>query len=235
MQPSIDLGVLRVPSAGQKKAAPIVLTIDQRTAVDSALEGYLVDYESLYLEGEIKDYPLFPAGRFKNKKAKVLAEPKALTRDAALGMFHDLERIAGVSSIPGRGCMEFAAQLLMKRKTSRRMSVCSIPSLAIGIRPLEGSSTKTSNGQRSSNVRRQRETAFGKKRSRHHDRMAPTALFNSKRPPECYPLCTPIRKPPPAALGGGCHNLINSRQLHQERATGLEPATSSLGSWHSTN
>jgi hypothetical protein len=34
--------------------------------------------------------------------------------------------------------------------------------------------------------------------------------------------------------GGAIHNAVFSRGL-AERATGLEPATSSLGSWHSTN
>jgi len=97
------LGILRVPGAGHKEAAPIVLTPDQRAAVDSALAGYLLDYEALWQAGKIKDYPLFPAGRFKKGKAKVVEAPRPLTRDAALGMFHDLERIAQVTPVPGRG------------------------------------------------------------------------------------------------------------------------------------
>ena len=97
------LGTLRVPGAGHKEAAPIVLTPDQRAAVDSALAGYLVDYEALWQAGKIKDYPLFPAGRFKKGKAKVVEVPRPLTRDAALGMFHDLEGIAKVTPVPGRG------------------------------------------------------------------------------------------------------------------------------------
>jgi integrase len=98
-----SLGTLRVPGAGHKAAAPIVLTPNQRTAVDSALTGYLLDYETAWLAGAIDDYPLFPAGRFKRGKAKVVGAPLSLTRDAALGMFHDLERISGVESLPGRG------------------------------------------------------------------------------------------------------------------------------------
>ena len=97
------LGTLRVPDAGHKKAAPVVLTSEQRAAVDSALAGYLLDYEALWHAGRIKDYPLFPARRFKKGKAKVVEDPRPLTRDAALGMFHDLERIAKVTSVPGRG------------------------------------------------------------------------------------------------------------------------------------
>jgi hypothetical protein len=34
--------------------------------------------------------------------------------------------------------------------------------------------------------------------------------------------------------GGGSLSTLYDEEL-QERATGLEPATSSLGSWHSTN
>lgn len=51
------LGILRVPGAGHKEAAPIVLTPDQRAAVDSA-----------------------------KGKAKVVEGPRPLTRDAVLGM-----------------------------------------------------------------------------------------------------------------------------------------------------
>jgi hypothetical protein len=35
--------------------------------------------------------------------AKVVANARPLTRDAALGMFRELERIAGVISVHGRG------------------------------------------------------------------------------------------------------------------------------------
>ena len=81
----------------------MVLTIDQRLAVNAALGGYLSDYEAAYAAGEIRDYYLFPAGRFRGGKAKLVEEPKPLTRDAALGMFRDLEAAAGVASIKGRG------------------------------------------------------------------------------------------------------------------------------------
>jgi hypothetical protein len=98
-----DLGVLRVRSSGHKRASPVMLTIAQRAAVDAALSGYLSDYEAAYTAGEIRDYYLFPAGRFRAGKAKLVHEPKPLTRDAALGMFRDLEAAAGVASIKGRG------------------------------------------------------------------------------------------------------------------------------------
>jgi hypothetical protein len=51
----------------------------------------------------MEDYPLFPAGRFKKRRAKVSVEPKPPTRDAALGMFRELEHFADVHTIKGRG------------------------------------------------------------------------------------------------------------------------------------
>lgn len=97
------LGQLIVQGNGHKAAAPVMLTPDQRRAVDAALAGYLSDYESLYRAGEIADYPLFPANRFRKGKAKVSASPQPLTRDAALKMFRELERVAGVETVKGRG------------------------------------------------------------------------------------------------------------------------------------
>jgi hypothetical protein len=89
-----ELGVLRIPSAGNKKTSPIALTFDQRIAVESALTGYLAEYEALYRVGNLSDFPLFPAGRMKKGRAKVTANAKHLNRDGALKMFRRLEEIA---------------------------------------------------------------------------------------------------------------------------------------------
>jgi hypothetical protein len=97
------LGVVRVHGVGKKMASPIALTPGQRSAVERALAGFLSDYEAAWRSGAIPDYPLFPSGRFCKGKSKVIANAKCLTRDAALGMFHDLEGIAKVASVPGRG------------------------------------------------------------------------------------------------------------------------------------
>jgi hypothetical protein len=102
LQPG-QLGLVRVPGVGKKTAAPVVLTAEQRVAVDSAFSGYLADYEAAWRAGKIEDYPLFPAGRFKKGKAKVVPSPKPLTRDAARKAFHRLETVANVTSIKGRG------------------------------------------------------------------------------------------------------------------------------------
>jgi integrase len=101
--PQIRMGVLRVPGKGKKEAAPIVLTAEQRESVDTALATFLADFENDWAHGKIDDYPLFPSGRFKKGKAKVVASAHPLTRSAALGMFHQLELVAGVDHVPGRG------------------------------------------------------------------------------------------------------------------------------------
>lgn len=97
-----QLGVVKIGGAGKKKASPIALTIDQRNALEAALAGYLADYECAWREGVIDDYPLFPAGRLKKGKAKIIDKPKCLSRDAARKMFRKLEEVAGVESVAGR-------------------------------------------------------------------------------------------------------------------------------------
>ena len=79
-------GVLRVMGSGKKKASPVVLTREQRATLDGALKGYLSDYEALYRAGSIRDYPLFPAGRFKKGKSKLIVDAAQITRTAALNV-----------------------------------------------------------------------------------------------------------------------------------------------------
>jgi integrase len=97
------VGQIRIRGVGKKTTQVIVLSSEQRDAVEAAFAGYLADYEAHWRAGDVDDYLLFPSGRFKHGKAKVQADPTHLTRDAALGMFHDLERIAGVTAMKGRG------------------------------------------------------------------------------------------------------------------------------------
>jgi hypothetical protein len=98
-----ELGMLMVRGSGKKKTSPIVLTAQQRAAVDAALDGYLFDYENAYRAGTIANYPLFPAGRFKKGKAKIAPAPKPIQRDGARKMFLKLEKAAGVEHVRGRG------------------------------------------------------------------------------------------------------------------------------------
>jgi integrase len=97
------LGLLRVIGKGFKTTAPIVLTGEQRAAIERAFTGYLSEYERLYREGTLDDYPLFPSRRLKEGKAIVHTEMQELTKDAALKMFHKLEAVAGVEPVEGRG------------------------------------------------------------------------------------------------------------------------------------
>jgi integrase len=98
-----EFGLLRIPGNKKKPAQSVMLTANQRRAVEAALSGYLSGLEELYRAGQLADYFLFPSERLKKGKAKVKEEFKPLTKDAALGMFRQLEEIAGVKYVKGRG------------------------------------------------------------------------------------------------------------------------------------
>lgn len=97
-------GVLLPPRARKKETKPIALTVAQRAWVKDVLEhGYLCEYEAAFRAGRMTDYPLFVAERMPRGIATWRADPKPLSRDAALKMFRRLEAIAGVEHLPGRG------------------------------------------------------------------------------------------------------------------------------------
>jgi len=88
----------------------VVLTPEQRRAVDDALAGYLANYEAPLRAGQIEDYYLFPgskmrmldeSGRRWTRKVRVGAKP--LSRDGARVAFLQLEAIAKVDHVEGRG------------------------------------------------------------------------------------------------------------------------------------
>jgi len=54
------LGQIEIPGAGKKHGEVVILTSEQRRAVDDALAGYLANYEAARLAGQIDDYYLFP-------------------------------------------------------------------------------------------------------------------------------------------------------------------------------
>jgi hypothetical protein len=95
-----DHGALRVHGDGGKLGVYIYLTDDMRGAVVKALSGYLSDLEVAFQAGGT-DYPLFTAGRLVAGKAKA-GTTKCLGDGAANDLFHDLERLAGVTVVPGR-------------------------------------------------------------------------------------------------------------------------------------
>jgi hypothetical protein len=108
--PAGSLGQVVIPGAGKKHGEIVVLTPEQRRAVDDALGGYLAKYEAAWLTKEIEDYFLFPGSRMRmldesgrRGVRRVRAGAKPLSRDGARQLFKDLEAIAEVDHIRGRG------------------------------------------------------------------------------------------------------------------------------------
>ena len=64
--------------------------------------GYLSDFEDWYQMGKVKDYPLFPKGRFRDGVATV-RQLSPITRDGLRGWFQDYEAKLGIAHVPGRG------------------------------------------------------------------------------------------------------------------------------------
>jgi hypothetical protein len=105
-----SLGQVVIPGAGKKHGETIVLTPEQRRAVDDVLSGYLANFEIAWRNEEIEDYFLFPGAAMRilddsgrRWARRVRAGVKALTRDGARVLFKRLEVIANVEHIPGRG------------------------------------------------------------------------------------------------------------------------------------
>jgi hypothetical protein len=108
--PAGSLGQVVIPGAGKKHGETIVLTPEQRRAVDDVLSGYLANYETAWHDEEIEDYFLFPGAAMRmlddsgrRWARRVRAGVKALTRDGARVLFKRLEAIAKVDHISGRG------------------------------------------------------------------------------------------------------------------------------------
>ena len=87
-----------------------MLTQEQRRAVDDALSGYLANYEAAWRAGQITDYYLFPGSRMRMLDTngrrwtrKLRTDVKPLSRDGARIAFKELEAIAKVEHVEGRG------------------------------------------------------------------------------------------------------------------------------------
>lgn len=108
--PAGALGQVIIPGAGKKHGETVVLTPEQRHAVDDALAGYLANYETAWKAGEIEDYYLFPGSRMRmldetgaRWTRRVRAGVKPMSRDGARVAFKELEAIAKVDHIQRRG------------------------------------------------------------------------------------------------------------------------------------
>jgi hypothetical protein len=108
--PTGSLGQIEIPGAGKKHGEVVVFTPEQRRAVDDALRGYLGNYEAAWRTGQIDDYYLFPGSKMRllDKSGRrwtrrVRADVKPLSRDGARIAFKELEAIARVDHVEGRG------------------------------------------------------------------------------------------------------------------------------------
>jgi integrase len=216
-------GLLDPPAAGKKKTSLIGLTLPFFEVITRAFNGYLAHLEAAFQKGEISDYPLFPAGRLKKGKAKVGPKLKSMTRTTALEMFHDVERFAGIEPVKGRGwygVRRTATDLAEDVEQDERV----LNSLT---------------GHRDSETRRN----FYQQRNRPEILIsasnARVKLRQAGAKAESVQANGPRNGPQSESAlnvnSAALAELVPLHLLRAERATGLEPATSSLGSWHSTN
>ena len=103
-----SLGQIEIPGAAKKHGEVVVFTPEQRRAVADALGRYLANYEAVWRAGE--DYYLFPGSKMRMLDSsgrrwtrKVRAGVKPLSRDRARVAFKQLEAIAEVEHVEGRG------------------------------------------------------------------------------------------------------------------------------------
>jgi integrase len=116
------LGRVTVHGAGKKFGVQRDLAPEERAAIDRALSGYLKALEEAFQNGIRADYPMFPSGRLRydvspsrmpkrkklqltasTRRAKLSVSNKPLGKWALNDFFHELERLAGVEPVPGRG------------------------------------------------------------------------------------------------------------------------------------
>ncbi len=115
------LGRVVVRGSGRKLGVKRDLTPEERGAIDRALKGYLRDLEAAYQAGLREDYPMFPQGKIAydvppsrwpkkaapgerpSRRARVTVGNEPLGKRNLTKMFHELEVVAGVTPMPGRG------------------------------------------------------------------------------------------------------------------------------------
>jgi hypothetical protein len=109
--PASALGWIDVPDNGRKRGETVMFTPEQRRAVDRALTGFLALYEAAWRKGIMSDYLLFPSAGIRGRRSnaecdepfEVSPSARHWDRTKARRAFHDLERIAGVKVVKGRG------------------------------------------------------------------------------------------------------------------------------------
>lgn len=101
-EPQGILGRVEIHGRGKKNGEVVVLTPEQRHAVDAALAGYLCEYEYRYQQDE-KDYYLFPSHKPIRGVSPFREDARPADKDAALKWFKRLEEVAEVKPVRGRG------------------------------------------------------------------------------------------------------------------------------------
>lgn len=99
------LGKLTIPYPSERKRVPpLSLNWRERIELERAMRrGYLSDLETAYRAGELDDYAIFPGGKLRGGKAVVERATHPITSSYMIKLFHELERIAKVEVIRGRG------------------------------------------------------------------------------------------------------------------------------------
>jgi hypothetical protein len=261
------LGQIEIPGAGKKHGEVVVFTLEQRRAVDDALGSYLANYEAAWLAGELKDYYLFPGSRMRmldeagrRWTRRVRPDAKPLSRDGARAAFQELERIARVPYVRGRGWYglrriaadmaetettddrvkdrlggwkdsETRKQIYQDRETDRlRVEAASVRRrMRLGADPRRSGEASASPKPRAVvDVEAVLASLTGEQRA------LLAARLNVPEMGSAAPTAAPNANAPGAA-SAPARLTAEFAKPFRERATGLEPATSSLGSWHSTN
>jgi integrase len=118
------LGRVVVHGRGKKLGVTRDLTPEERASIDRALAGYLKHLEEAYRQGLREDYPIFPSGRLRydvppsrwpkrqradmedqqpTRRAKLSVSNRPIGKRGLLDLFHELEELAGVTPVQGRG------------------------------------------------------------------------------------------------------------------------------------
>lgn len=219
-QNPVKLGILNINGSGHKTASPVAFSPAQRIEVERALEGYLANYEEAWKAGSITDYPLFPSGRLLKGRAKHVAAPLVLSRDAARKMFHQLESVAGVTTVAGRGwygVRRVATDLAEDFETDERV-----------LNSLTGH--RDSSTRRLVYQNRERPEVLNRASVTRMTLRGQTDAVLVQSEPESVPQSVPQTLTAEHRWPRRIAEPLTNHRITTERAMGLEPTTSSLGS-----
>jgi hypothetical protein len=258
------LGQITIPGAGRKLGETVVFTPDQRRAWDAYLSGQMREYEDAWQRGELRDYPVFPGfhkwrgGAVESWSPRDAERMQPMGRDGARVAFHFVEKIAGVPEIPGRGwygLRRIASDLAEDETTDDRVKdrlggwrdsrtrqriyqdrlTHALRTEAAKVRRAIRSGKPMPDAPSapvSPVVHLELDAILASLTDEQRAVLLARLLATNQAPTV---TTTVTKTPTPISLGKPAIGNPVLATLYRERATGLEPATSSLGSWHSTN